>query len=57
MGLLALVNLIALAMLFKPAKRVMADYEAKRKQGHAVPTFSAEEFSDLNIDEAAWPKR
>jgi len=57
MGLLALVNLIALAMLFKPAKRVMEDYEAKRKQGHAVPTFSAEEFSDLNIDEAAWPKR
>lgn len=57
MGLLALVNLIALAMLFKPAKRVMKHYENQRKMGVTTPTFVAEDFSDLNLDESAWPKR
>lgn len=57
MGLLALVNLIALAMLFKPAKRVMIDYETQRKAGVTTPTFAAEDFADLNLDDTAWPKR
>ena len=57
MGLLALVNLIALAMLFKPAKRIMKHYEDQRKMGVTTPTFAAEDFPDLNLDESAWPKR
>ncbi|WP_299203048.1 alanine/glycine:cation symporter family protein [uncultured Amphritea sp.] len=54
MGLLALANLLALALLFKTGLRVMRDYEQQLKEGIETPLFDICKFSDLNIDPAAW---
>ncbi|GGY43969.1 AGCS sodium/alanine/glycine symporter [Bacterioplanes sanyensis] len=54
MGLLALANLVALALLFKTGLRVMKDYDQQRANGIKVPVFDAEKFADLNIDQATW---
>ncbi len=54
MTLLAVVNLIALLLLFKVGLRVMEDYNAQRKAGIAVPVFDSKKFSDLNLDLCAW---
>ncbi len=53
MALLALVNLVALGLLFKVGLRVMRDFDEQRKAGH-MPVFDAERFADLNIDKNAW---
>jgi alanine or glycine:cation symporter, AGCS family len=53
MALLALVNLAALALLFKVGLRVMRDFDQQMRAGHA-PIFDANRFSDLNIDKRAW---
>jgi AGCS family alanine or glycine:cation symporter len=57
MGILALVNLFALAMLFKVAKRVLADFDTQVKQGVDIPVLDVEKFADLDIDHNAWPKK
>lgn len=54
MGLLAIVNLIAVAMLFPIGLRVMKDFDDQRKAGVKVPIFDPDKFSDLNIDKSAW---
>ncbi len=54
MGLLALVNLTALALLFKVGMRVMKDFDGQFAAG-IKPVFDAAKFSDLNIDPEAWP--
>lgn len=54
MGLLALVNLTALALLFKVGMRVMKDFDSQFSAG-VKPVFDAAKFSDLNIDHEAWP--
>jgi len=54
MTLLALVNLIALVMLFKVGLRVMEDYHEQRKAGIAIPVFDSKKFSDLNLDLRVW---
>lgn len=56
MTLLAFVNLIALAMLFKIALRVLKDYDAQRKAGIKTPVFDSSQFPDLDLDLQAWPK-
>lgn len=56
MTLLAFVNLIALAMLFKIALRVLKDYDAQRKAGIRTPVFDSSQFPDLDLDLKAWPK-
>jgi AGCS family alanine or glycine:cation symporter len=56
MTLLAFVNLIALAMLFKIALRVLNDYDAQRKAGIKTPVFDSSQFPDLDLDLQAWPK-
>ena len=56
MTLLAFVNLIALAMLFKIALRVLKDYDAQRKAGIKTPVFDSSQFPDLDLDLKAWPK-
>ncbi|MCF7540834.1 alanine/glycine:cation symporter family protein [Pseudomonas petrae] len=56
MTLLAFVNLIALAMLFKIALRVLNDYDAQRKAGIKTPVFDSSQFPDLDLDLKAWPK-
>jgi AGCS family alanine or glycine:cation symporter len=53
MALLGLVNLTALALLFKVGLRVMRDFDQQMKAGHA-PVFDANRFADLNIDRRAW---
>ncbi|WP_407313751.1 alanine/glycine:cation symporter family protein [Pseudomonas sp. nanlin1] len=55
MTLLAFVNLIALAMLFKVGLRVLRDYDAQRKAGVKIPVFDADQFPDLDLDRSAWP--
>ncbi|MCH4563248.1 alanine:cation symporter family protein [Halomonas sp. EGI 63088] len=54
MGFLALANLIALIMLFKPGLRVMRDFDAQIAAGAEQPIFDASKFTDLDIDPAAW---
>lgn len=56
MTLLAFVNLIALAMLFKIALRVLKDYDDQRKAGIKTPVFDSSQFPDLDLDLKAWPK-
>ncbi len=55
MTLLAFVNLIALAMLFKVAMRVLRDYDDQRKAGIKTPVFDSSKFPDLDLDRNAWP--
>jgi AGCS family alanine or glycine:cation symporter len=54
MGLLALVNLAALALLFKIGLRVMKDFDVQFAAGDK-PRFDPAKFPDLNIDPEAWP--
>jgi len=53
MGFLALVNLTALALLFKVGLRIMRDYDEQLKAGKS-PVFDPEKFADLKIDKEAW---
>ncbi len=55
MGLLAICNLIALALLFKVGLRLMRDYDSQIKAGVESPVFDAKNFADLDLDPAAWP--
>jgi AGCS family alanine or glycine:cation symporter len=57
MGLLALVNLMAVLMLFPVALRVLNDYRGQLRAGIDVPVFDAAKFPDLDIDRAAWKAR
>ncbi len=54
MGLLAICNLIALALLFKVGLRLMRDYDAQIKAGVESPVFDASQFADLDLDAKAW---
>lgn len=54
MGILAVVNLLALLMLFPTALRLLNDYRAQLKAGVSEPVFDPEEYKDLDIDPAAW---
>jgi len=56
MTLLAFVNLIALAMLFKIGLRILRDYDEQRKAGIETPVFDSSKFPDLDLDLDAWPK-
>lgn len=55
MGILAMVNLLALMMLFPIALRVINDYRAQLKQGIKLPVFDPRKFPDLDTDPTAWP--
>ena len=57
MGLLALVNLMAVLMLFPVAMRVLNDYRDQVKDGNDRPVFDSAKFADLDIDPAAWKVR
>ena len=54
MGLLAVVNLVALVLLLKPMLRLLGDYDSQIRAGVAQPVFDAEKFRDLRIDKQAW---
>ncbi|WP_434457416.1 alanine:cation symporter family protein [Stutzerimonas urumqiensis] len=56
MGLLAIVNLIALAFLFKTGLRLMRDYDGQVRAGATQPVLDPKVFADLDIDRSAWPE-
>ena len=56
MGLLAIANLIALALLFKVGLRLMRDYDRQVKAGVESPVFDPKAFADLDLDPEAWPE-
>ena len=56
MGVLALVNLIALLMLFPTFTRVLDDFRTQIKEGEDRPVFHADKFPDLDLDRTAWRK-
>jgi AGCS family alanine or glycine:cation symporter len=53
MGLLALTNLAALALLYRVGMRLLGDYDRQHAAG-IEPRFDPEEWSDLDIDAEAW---
>jgi AGCS family alanine or glycine:cation symporter len=55
MGLLAIANLVALALLFKVGLRLMRDYDSQIEAGIESPVFDPKQFADLDLDPAAWP--
>ena len=55
MGILAIVNLLALLMLFPIAKRLIVDFAAQLKAGIDRPVLDPAQYSDLEIDHNAWP--
>ncbi|MGI3170128.1 alanine/glycine:cation symporter family protein [Pseudooceanicola sp. C21-150M6] len=55
MGILAVVNLLALMMLFPVALRVINDYRAQLASGVKRPVFDPAAFPDLDTDVTAWP--
>ena len=57
MTMLAFVNLVALAMLFKICMRVLKDYDDQRRAGIKTPVFDSSKFPDLDLDLKAWPPR
>jgi len=54
MGILAMVNLLALMMLFPTAKRILDDFKAQLRAGVARPVLDPGKFSDLDIDPTSW---
>lgn len=54
MGLLALVNLLAIMMLFPVAMRILRDFREQLKAGVDRPVLVPEKFKDLNLDPTAW---
>ncbi len=57
MGVLAMVNLLALMMLFPIAKRVLDDFRVQLKAGVERPVLHPDKFPDLDIDRTAWTGR
>ncbi|MEJ8476344.1 alanine/glycine:cation symporter family protein [Roseibium algae] len=54
MGILAVVNLLALMMLFPTAKRILNDFRAQIKAGVDRPVLNPDQFPDLDLDRTAW---
>jgi AGCS family alanine or glycine:cation symporter len=54
MGVLAIVNLLALAMLFPVAMRLIADYRRQLAAGIAHPVLDTTEWREFDIDPTAW---
>jgi AGCS family alanine or glycine:cation symporter len=54
MGILAIVNLLALLMLFPIAKRLIVDFAEQLKAGIDRPVLDSDKYSDLEIDHSAW---
>nr|WP_272212779.1 alanine/glycine:cation symporter family protein [Marinicella sp. W31]MDC2878697.1 alanine/glycine:cation symporter family protein [Marinicella sp. W31] len=55
MGILAVVNLLAMMMLFPIALRLINDFRAQLNSGVKRPIFDPKKFPDLDTDETAWP--
>ena len=54
MGILAVVNLLALMLLFPTLTRILTDYRQQLKDGIENPVLDPRKFSDLDLDFSAW---
>jgi len=54
MGLLALVNLVAIMMLLPICLRLIKDFRAQLAKGVHRPVLNSEQYADLDIDHSAW---
>lgn len=54
MGVLALINLLALIMLFPRAVKLLKDYRRQLDAGIEEPIFDAQKYERLDIDSSAW---
>ena len=54
MGLLAIVNIVALFKLANLGLRVMRDFDEQIQNGIKEPIFDPRKFSDINLDSQAW---
>jgi len=54
MGVLALVNLVAIMMLLPTCLRILKDFRAQLKAGVERPVLNPDNFPDLDIDRTAW---
>lgn len=54
MGLLAVANLIALILLFKPGLRILRDFDGQIRDGIKQPIFDATQHPDMDLDPKAW---
>ena len=54
MGILAVVNLMALLMLFPIAKRLIVDFSSQLKKGVERPVLNPNNFKDLDINRKVW---
>ncbi|GAB5374912.1 MAG: sodium:alanine symporter family protein [Acuticoccus sp.] len=55
MGVLAVVNLLAILMLFPVGLRMVKDFRAQLRSGVEHPVLDPDAYADLDIDRAAWP--
>ncbi|WP_375688333.1 alanine/glycine:cation symporter family protein [Pseudooceanicola sp. LIPI14-2-Ac024] len=55
MGILAIVNLLAITMMFPIAVRLIDDFGQQLKAGVKRPVFDPAKFPDLDTDPSAWP--
>ncbi|QEM82845.1 alanine/glycine:cation symporter family protein [Halomonas binhaiensis] len=54
MGMLAVVNLIALILLFKPGLRILKDFDDQFRKGIKRPVFDVRQHPELDLDAKAW---
>ena len=54
MGILAIVNLLALLMLFPIAKRMIVEFAEQLKAGIDRPVLDPDKYADLEIDRSVW---
>ncbi len=54
MGILALVNLIAIMMLLPICLRLLHDFRKQLQAGVARPVLNPDDYADLDIDRTAW---
>ncbi|MDH3229463.1 MAG: alanine:cation symporter family protein, partial [Alphaproteobacteria bacterium] len=54
MGILALVNLVAIMMLLPTCLRILRDFRHQLKSGIERPVLNPDNFPDLDIDRTAW---
>ena len=53
MGLLAVINLIVIAILYKPVIKLINGYDRQLKEG-IVPVLRYNDYSEFNIDKGVW---
>ncbi len=54
MGILALVNLVAIMMLLPTCLRILKDFRAQLAKGVEKPILNPDDFPDLDLDRTAW---